>query len=116
MPLTVSQLARTCGLSRSTVLYYENLGLLKPGRRSSGNYRLYAGKDLERLRQICVYRNAGLKLRDIRAVLDQTHGDAARVLKRRLVELSGEIEKLRDHQRAIARLLKDTDQLRRLSM
>jgi DNA-binding transcriptional MerR regulator len=116
MPLTVTTLARACGLSRSTILYYEAMGLLKPARRSAGNYRLYAESDLRRLRQICVYRGAGLKLGDIRSLLDETRSDAAGVLQRRLVELSGEIEKLRDHQRAIARLLKDTDQLRRVPM
>jgi len=113
MPLTVTNLARACGLSRSTVLYYEAMGLLRPARRSAGNYRMYGESDLQRLRQICIYRGAGLKLGDIRSILDKARGDAAGVLKRRLVELSGEIERLRDHQRAIARLLRDTDQLRR---
>jgi DNA-binding transcriptional MerR regulator len=116
MPLTVTNLARACGLSRSTVLYYEAMGLLKRTRRSAGNYRIYNQNDLERLRQICIYRGAGLKLGDIRSILDETRSDAAGVLKRRLVELSSEIEKLRDHQQAIARLLKDTDQLRRFPM
>jgi DNA-binding transcriptional MerR regulator len=116
MPLTVTNLARACGLSRSTILYYETMGLLKPARRSAGNYRVYGEKDLQRLRQICIYRRAGLKLEDIRSILDKASSDAAGVLKRRLVELSGEIEMLRDHQRAIARLLIDTDQLRRFPM
>jgi MerR family transcriptional regulator, thiopeptide resistance regulator len=116
MPLTVTNLARACGLSRSTVLYYEATGLLKSAPRSAGNYRIYDQNDLQRLRQICIYRGAGLKLGDIRSILDEARSDAAGVLKRRLVELSGEIEKLRDHQRAIARLLKDTDQLRRFPM
>jgi DNA-binding transcriptional MerR regulator len=116
MPLNVTHLARACGLSRSTVLYYESMGLLKPARRSAGNYRVYGERDLERLRQICIYRGAGVKLGDIRSILDEPRSDAAGVLKRRLAELSGEIERLRDHQRAIARLLKDTEQLRRLPM
>jgi DNA-binding transcriptional MerR regulator len=116
MPLTVTNLARSCGLSRSTVLYYETQGLLKPAGRSTGNYRLYSPKDLERLRQICIYRSAGLKLGDIRSLLEPARADAASVLRRRLLELSGEIEKLRDHQRAIARLLKDTNQLRSVPM
>jgi DNA-binding transcriptional MerR regulator len=116
MPLTITNLARACGLSRSTVLYYESLGLLRPPLRSAGNYRIYDGKSLDRLRQICIYRGAGLKLGDIRAILDQSRSQAAGVLKRRLIELSGEIERLRDHQRVIARLLKDTNQLRRFPM
>ncbi len=116
MPLTVTQLARACGLSRTTVLYYESAGLLTPTRRSARNYRLYGEKDLQRLRRICLYRNAGLKLSDIRSVLDETRSDAAGVLKRRLAELSAEIETLRDHQRSITRLLKDTERLRRFPM
>jgi MerR family transcriptional regulator, thiopeptide resistance regulator len=116
MPLTVTHLARACGLSRSTILYYESMGLLKPPHRTAGNYRAYGDRDLQRLRQICLYRGAGLKVGDIRSILDESRGDAAGVLKRRLAELGDEIEKLRDHQRAIARLLKDTDRLRRFPM
>ena len=86
MAWTVTQFARACGLSRSTVLYYESLGLLKAARRGTGNYRVYGEKDLERLRQVCVYREAGLKLTDIRSILDQPHNDAASVLERRMVE------------------------------
>ncbi len=37
--LTVTRLARRCGLSRSTVLYYESVGLLRASARSPGNYR-----------------------------------------------------------------------------
>jgi MerR family transcriptional regulator, thiopeptide resistance regulator len=113
MLFTVTKLAGACCLSRSTVLYYESIGLLKTPRRSRTNYRLYGERDLQRLRQICLYRDAGLTLKDVQAVVDQANGEAAGVLKRRLTELATEIERLRDHQRAIARLLKDTDQLRR---
>lgn len=116
MPLTVTRLARACGLSRTTVLYYESIGLLKPVRRSAGNYRLYGEKDLERLRQVCFYRDAGLKLGDIRSILDRAHGDAAAVLQRRFVELGAEIERLRDHQRSIARLLENSERFRRMRM
>jgi DNA-binding transcriptional MerR regulator len=116
MPLTVTGLARACGLSRTAVLYYESLGLLRPARRTDGNYRVYGEKELERLKRIRVYRDAGLKLGDIRSILEESRGDAAGVLKRRLLELGGEIEKLREHQRAIARLLTQTDRLRRSPM
>ena len=59
MSLTVTRLAKSCNLSRSTVLYYESIGLLTRPRRSEGNYRVYTPKDVERLRQICSYRDAG---------------------------------------------------------
>lgn len=103
--LTVTRLARRCGISRSTVLYYESVGLLKPSGRTPGNYRQYGEREVERLRQVRAYRHAGLTLADIRSVLGSATGDAGAVLKRRLVELDAEIETLRGHQRAILRLL-----------
>ena len=103
--LTVSKLARSFGLSRSTVLYYESIGLLKPTLRTDANYRAYSAEDRERLRQICAYREAGLTLEDIRVLLDRRDTDASNVLKRRLLELDLEIAELREHQRAILKLL-----------
>jgi DNA-binding transcriptional MerR regulator len=111
--LTVSRLARTCGLSRSTVLYYESIGLLKPARRSAGNYRVYGEKDAARLQRIRLWRESGLTLEDIRALLDQPDSDASAILKRRLEALSAEIERLRGHQHAIAALLGQSAAFRR---
>lgn len=116
MPLTITKLARACGLSRTTVLYYESLGLLRAVRRSAGNYRMYSDADLARLREVCAYRASGLKLGDIRSILDRPRSEAAGVLQRRLREIAGEIEMLREHQRAIARLLGETNRLRRNRM
>jgi DNA-binding transcriptional MerR regulator len=117
MPLTVTRLARACQIARSTVLYYESIGLLSRPRRTAGNYRLYSEADLERLRRICAYRNSGLTLADIRSILDapQTAGAAA-VLRRRLVELDAAILQLRNHQQAIARLLQPNVLPRRTAM
>ena len=106
---TVSQLAKLCGLSRTTLLYYESIGLLPPACRSASNYRCYATEQLERLRSICAYRDAGLRLSDIRELLDEPSNAATTVLKRRLLELDGEIETLREHQNAILRLLQAGD-------
>jgi len=107
--LTVSQLARSCGLSRTTLLYYESIGLLSPACRSGSNYRRYATPQLERLQMICAYRDAGLRLSDIQQILDEKSNQATAVLKRRLLELDGEIETLREHQNAILRLLQADD-------
>ena len=116
MPLTITKLARACGLSRATVLYYESLGLLRASRRSAGNYRMYCDADLARLREVCAYRASGLKLGDIRSILDGPRSEAAGVLQRRLLEIASEIETLQEHQRAIARLLGGTNRLRRNRM
>lgn len=104
--LTVTKLAQSCGLSRSTVLYYESIGLLRASSRSGANYRRYSDADAARLRQICIYRDAGLKLDDIRVLLDRPGNDPSALLERRLVEIDNEIGRLREHQRAILKLLR----------
>lgn len=114
--MNVTHLARMCGLSRSTLLYYESIGLMKRPARSRANYRRYSEADLQRLRRVCLYRNAGLKLDDIRRLLDRPSCDAASVLNRRLAELDCEIERLRSHQRAIVRLLQQKNTLRSRDM
>jgi DNA-binding transcriptional MerR regulator len=114
--MTVTRLARHCGLSRSTVLYYESIGLLRRPPRSGGNYRTYGEKDAERLRQICAYRNVGLSLADIREILDRTDTDATSVLKRRLLEIDEEIGRMRNHQQSILKLLQARTTLRRDKM
>ena len=111
---TVSKLARACGLSRTTLLYYESIGLLAPPSRSAGNYRRYSDKDLRRLQQICAYRESGLKLADIRVLLEGASSGAAAVLERRLAEIGAEIARLREHQQSICRLLGKRESLRRM--
>jgi MerR family transcriptional regulator, thiopeptide resistance regulator len=115
--LTVTALARNCGLSRSTVLYYETSGLLRPARRSTGNYRVYGQAELERLQEICRYREAGLTLSDIRTLLTIPTSGAVDVLQRRFTAIGQQVNKLQAHQREIARLLRGAGQkLRRNKM
>ncbi len=110
--LTISQLARRFGLSRSTLLYYDSIGLLSPSLRSRANYRLYSESDVARMELIDVYRQAGLPLKDIARVLDSNQGVAAELLAERLRVLGKEINKLRRQQQRIVDLLKSEAALR----
>ena len=68
--LTIGQLARRFELSRSTLLYYDSIGLLSPSGRSRANYRLYSDDDVRRMEAIAGYRRAGLPLADIARLLE----------------------------------------------
>ena len=114
--MTVTALARQCGVSRSTLLHYESLGLLRRPPRTAGNYRAYGQQDVARVQQIGVYRKVGLGLAAIRSLVDRPGSDAAGILQRRLVEIDAEIETLRGHQRAILRLLQQSHSFRRHQM
>ena len=104
---SISMTAKAAGVSRSTLLYYDRLGLLKPSRRSRKGYRQYSPADVERLKQICLYRQMGIPLREMKQLLLDS-GDVASVdiLKRRLRILDSEIANLRKQQRHIVELLK----------
>lgn len=104
--MNVSALAHRCGISRSTVLYYESIGLLQPARRTAAGYRHYGSGEVQRLRAICDYRAAGLRIEDIRQLLDgKAASTAEAVLRRRFAELGDEIAKLREHQQSILKLM-----------
>ncbi|MEX3966747.1 MerR family transcriptional regulator [Paraburkholderia sp. EG286B] len=103
--LTLGRLARESGLSRSSLLHYETLGLLVPIARSTAGYRLYDETQQERLRAICAYRAAGLPLAAIRDVLASEGNAAAQILETHLMVLTKEIARLKQRQNAIATLL-----------
>jgi MerR family transcriptional regulator, thiopeptide resistance regulator len=104
---TISALARGSGLSRSTLLYYDRLGLLKPVRRNRSGYRIYSSNEVERLEQICLFRQMGIPLKEMRKLLDASGGNATvEILQRRLHVLNREIANFRKQQRCILELLK----------
>ena len=84
---TVGRLARSCGLSRSTLLYYDTIGLLRPSGRSVSNYRTYTAMDAERLKQICTYREAGLPLKDIAELLDAADDKPVGILEKQIKQV-----------------------------
>jgi len=115
--LTVGVLARASGLSRSALLYYDRLGLLRPGRRSRARYRLYCPADVDRLEQICMYRQMGIPLKEMRRLLDESgKGASVGILKRRLRVLGREIANLRRQQSYIVQLLKQKQLLEGIEM
>jgi DNA-binding transcriptional MerR regulator len=109
--LTVGKLARRFNLSRSTLLYYNSIGLLRPSARSRSNYRLYSADDERRLATICTYREAGISLTEIKKLLDDGGDRQQEVLEERLEELNRDIAACREQQRVIVALLKHRHQL-----
>jgi DNA-binding transcriptional MerR regulator len=97
------------GLARASLLHYESLGLLKPAQRSASGYRLYGAEEIERLRTIRRYRDAGLSLKAIGELLGQrksaSTSEPAQILEQRLLELCKELDQLRAQQKQLARLL-----------
>jgi MerR family transcriptional regulator, thiopeptide resistance regulator len=101
--LSIGQLARSCGVSRTTVLYYEQAGLLTPASRSAAGYRRYSDRECERLRAVCDYRATGMSVAAIKSLLDGAHQPA--LIAARLREIQRDMALLREQQAVLVRLL-----------
>jgi DNA-binding transcriptional MerR regulator len=105
--MTIGALAKMSGLSRTALLYYDRLGLLRAGKRTKARYRLYTRDDVERLERIRLYRGMGIPLKEIGRLLGSSGtGGTAEILKRRLRALGREIARMQQQQLQIVELLK----------
>ena len=113
MHYTVNQLAQLTGLTPRTLRYYDAVGLLRPARDESNDYRLYTGRDVDRLQQILLYREMGLPLEKIRRVLDAPGYDRAEALWTHLGCLLAQRQQVEALIRTVSRTLEtlegDTD-------
>lgn len=104
--LTVTQLAKKCHISRTTVLYYERAGLLCPKTRSENGYRWYSDSEVKRLESILAYRSFGLSVTDINSLLDRDEDKTQeQILLDQFNALEREVQRLRQQQKAIVVLL-----------
>ncbi len=105
--LTIGQLARKYALSRSTLIYYDSIGLLPPCNRSSANYRLYSNCDIEKLERIILFRSAGMSLETISELFEKHRDKVNSALEKRLFSINKEIQLLRNQQNIIIKIIEN---------
>ena len=98
----ISELALKVGLSRSTLLYYEKLGLISSKRQANG-YRAYSTHDLQQLKLLQQLQAGGLTLKECQACLD-TRIDRSLLLER-LQTLEHEIAQKQQSRDLLAAML-----------
>jgi len=81
MVYTVKQLADLAGVSRRTLHYYDEIGLLLPPKKSESGYRLYDDETVMRLQQILFFRELGLSLEEIKTAVDDPAFDVVQSLQ-----------------------------------
>lgn len=102
--LTVGQVAARYGVTVRTLHHYDEIGLLRPSERSFAGYRLYAPADLDRLRDIVVYRRLDFPLDEIATVLASPGEAAAHLIRQRALVMT-RVDELRQLVSAIDRAL-----------
>lgn len=80
MEYSINKLSKFAGVTTRTLRYYDQIGLLRPIRVSNG-YRIYGEAEVDRLQQILFYRELGVELRQIGAILDDPAFDREQALQ-----------------------------------
>jgi len=100
--LRIGQLAAKTGFTPKTLRYYDELGLLRPDGRSDSGYRLYGDAAIERLRFVNRARALGLRLEDIRRILEISDegrapcGHVQAVVDRELDRIAAQMKSLQE--------------------
>ncbi|MCL2874146.1 MAG: MerR family transcriptional regulator [Defluviitaleaceae bacterium] len=94
MNYTVNKLAKMSGVSNRTLRYYDQIGLLKPGRISSNGYRIYEKTEVDALQEILFYRELGVSLDEIKKMITATDYDRNQSLNRHLTALEQKKEQI----------------------
>jgi DNA-binding transcriptional MerR regulator len=101
MALRVSDVAGRVGLTPATVRYYERLGLVPTPERTPSGYRQFDGNVADRLRFIKGAQRFGLRLDEIRELLDIQDqgqcpcGHTQALLRTRVAEVDEEMRRPR---------------------
>jgi DNA-binding transcriptional MerR regulator len=111
--LRVSDLAGRTGVGPDTIRYYEKEGLIPEPPRSASGYREYDESVVERMELIRGAQAAGLRLADIRILLEIKDrgqcpcGHTKTIIDQRLKEISAEMTRLRQLKKRLEQLVQD---------
>lgn len=100
---TVKETAEITGVSVRTLHYYDEIGLLSPGKITDSGYRLYGKAELRRLQEILFYRELEFPLREIKELLKSGQPQEEALKKQR--------ELLKIKRNRLTRLIRLTGQL-----
>jgi len=105
--MNIGQVSAASGVSAKMIRHYEEIGLVKPPRRTVANYRTYTGNDVHVLRFVKRARSLGFPVTEIKQLLalwQNTSRSSAAVkkiarahideLKRKIAELGTMVEAL----------------------
>lgn len=67
---SINDIVRTFGLSRTTIMYYESIGLVTPERVGEQDRRAYSDADVFRLMSAVTLKNVGIAPKDMAGYLD----------------------------------------------
>src|SRR5690606_38975680 len=103
--VTVGGAAAAVGVTVRTLHHWDELGLARPSRRTTGGHRLYDAADLTRLHRIRLYRELGVPLAEIADLLEAGADEAEESLLRQRDQVRDRVRELERAADALDRLV-----------
>jgi DNA-binding transcriptional MerR regulator len=105
--MRISEVAQKYGISRRTLRYYEEIGILASLRDETSNYRYYDTTALKRLEQILLLRNLDFPINKITEILlSENNSISNEIFLEKFKTLQDEIEVLLSLRNIIASIIK----------
>lgn len=101
----VGAVAQILGVSVRTLHHWHHTGVAVPSGRTRGGYRTYSQADVARLRRVVLFRDLGVPLQRIPALLEAGAVERREELEARRRELAAKIRHLQEVDQTVARLL-----------
>ncbi|WP_278264238.1 MerR family transcriptional regulator [Nocardia sp. AG03] len=102
---TVGAAAALLGVTVRTLHHWDAIGLVRPSERTPAGYRLYTVADLARGQRVLVYRELGVALDEIGALLDASTDAGLATLRAQRARLGTRIARLQRMAAAVDRMI-----------
>lgn len=90
----VDEVCKSIGVSKRTLHYYDEIGLLPPTEYTESGYRLYDDAAVEKLWEILLMREMGYSLMDIKMIMDDPDFDWRNSIEKRIEIMTKKMEQL----------------------
>ena len=94
MSYSIGELAKLAGISTRTLRHYDAIDLLKPAYVEENGYRVYSEDEVKMLQQIMFYREFGITLEEIHAIVNSSEFDRLKALETHYQQLKSEKERI----------------------
>ena len=101
----IGEISKIYGIGRDSLMYYEDIGILKPFRYKNG-YRMYKLSDIWRLNLIKELRSLNFPMKKIKEYLDDRNIESTKeILNKELILIDEKIEELLSYKQNIMKRL-----------
>ena len=95
--LTAAKFAALHRINKSTLLYYDEIGLFSPAIKKPNGYRYYTYRQSSRLEMILTFRELGMSIEEIRDYMNAPSNEALlEVLHEKILETNVAISRLKE--------------------